>query len=90
MRNRLLLQTSAVRRRCTTESGDYAQPVTHQAPAPSSASDPAFAWGDAAVGAGVALGLVLLAAVLYSVVGAGRARSGRELAASGAGGAPAK
>jgi hypothetical protein len=63
-------------------TGDYAQPVTHEPPALSPASDPAFAWGDAAVGAGVALCLVLLAGVLRSAVGSTRARSGRELAAS--------
>lgn len=45
-------------------TGDYAQPVAHESLAPSPASDQAFAWGDAAVGAGGAVGLVLLAGTL--------------------------
>jgi hypothetical protein len=44
-------------------SGDYARPVVHPADTANASADPAFAWGDAAVGAGAALALVLLAGV---------------------------
>ena len=46
-------------------------------------SDSAFEWGDAAVGAGVALTLVLVVAALRSGVGAIQTRSREELGASG-------
>jgi hypothetical protein len=41
--------------------GDYAPAVTSTTAAPATSSDPDFSWGSAAVGAGVALVLVLLA-----------------------------
>jgi hypothetical protein len=64
-------------------SGEYAQPVSAQ-PAPvDTPSDSAFEWGDAAVGAGVALALVLLVPALRSGVGAIQTRSREELGASG-------
>jgi len=62
-------------------SGDYARPVVHPADTGSAGTDPAFAWGDAAVGAGAALALVLLASVMLR--GFGGARTARELAAAG-------
>ena len=41
--------------------GDYAPAVTSTTAAPATSTDPDFSWGSAAVGAGVALALVLLA-----------------------------
>ena len=51
-------------------TGDYSQAVAAGSDSAAAPSDPGFAWGDAAVGAGVALVLVLLVA------------GGRELVAS--------
>jgi hypothetical protein len=67
-------------------TGGYAPAVASSVEPSSTASDPAFAWGDAAVGAGAALALVLMAAALRAGFAA---RSARELAASPAGGTSA-
>jgi hypothetical protein len=45
-------------------TGGYAPAVAASVEPSSAAGDPAFAWGDAAVGAGTALALVLMAAAL--------------------------
>jgi hypothetical protein len=66
-------------------SGEYAPPVVHPADTGSATADSAFAWGDAAVGAGAALVLVLLASMIRGAAGGSRSR--RELTATAVGAA---
>jgi hypothetical protein len=55
-------------------TGDYAPASAPTVDTATTASDPGFAWGDAAVGAGTALTLVLLAMALRGGLGVNRAR----------------
>lgn len=59
-------------------SGDYAPAVSAQ-PAPAPTTDSGFEWGDAAIGAAVALGLMAVVMLVRSGVG----RSRGELAGPG-------
>jgi hypothetical protein len=54
--------------------GDYAPAVAPSAPAPTSATDSGFEWGDAALGAAAALGVVLLLSGVRRGNGAMRSR----------------
>jgi hypothetical protein len=54
--------------------GDYAPAVAPSAPAPTSTTDSGFEWGDAALGAAAALGVVLLLTGVRRGSGAMRAR----------------
>ena len=55
-------------------SGEYAPATTSGGDMATSSDDSAFAWGDAALGAGVALVLVITATVLRRGLSAARAR----------------